>query len=70
VNAKILQFPHDKLERRALQILRDRKLGRINHSLTPAELEQAIEAIKQSDPDHPILQYLDRSNAVKDLDAS
>ena len=70
MKAKILKFPQDKLERRTLRILRDRKLGRINHSLTPGELQLAIEAIKQCEPDHPILQYLEPSDALTELDAS
>ena len=70
MNAKILQFPQDKLERQTLRMLRERKLGRINHSWTPDELQLAIEAIRQCEPDHPILQYLKRSDALIKLDAS
>ena len=59
MTATILEFPRDDLDRKALQILRERnRPSKGGYSVE--EIEWAVHTVQQWDPNHPFLRFSER----------
>ncbi len=63
MNAKIIEFPRDDIEREAVEILRLRNTP-AKGGYSAEEIDWAVKVVQGWDPDHPFLRYSERQKSI------